>query len=199
MTNSFIFATNNPNKIEEVNHISNGKFKIMSISDFGIDFDLPEDQTTLEGNALQKARFLYERTGVNCFADDTGLEVNALNGQPGVYSARYAGEGKSPEENVKKLLKNLADNSNRDARFRTVVALILDGSEYFFEGVIEGRIIEKERGKNGFGYDPVFVPLGLEDTFAELPSEIKNMVSHRAIAFEKLFYFLRHYKSDLRK
>lgn len=197
MANSFIFATNNPNKLEEVRDIANGKFKIMSISDFGINYDLPEDQTTLEGNALQKARFLYEKTGVNCFADDTGLEVSALNGAPGVYSARYAGDGKSAEENVKKLLENLSGCSNRDARFRTVIALVLDGTEYFFEGIIEGHIIEDERGKNGFGYDPVFVPLGLDDTFAELPCEIKNIVSHRALAIEKLFYFLRHYKTDV--
>jgi XTP/dITP diphosphohydrolase len=196
MPNTFIFATNNPKKLEEVRDIAEGKFNIVSIAEYGFTEDLPEDQDTLEGNALQKARYLFERTGSNCFADDTGLEVEALGGAPGVFSARYAGDGKSSEENVKKLLEEIADCANRNARFRTVIALILEGKEYFFEGVIEGKIIDSPRGNNGFGYDPVFVPIAIDETFAELPLEIKNRISHRAQAIEKLFYFLRHYKSE---
>lgn len=196
MSNTFIFATNNPNKLEEVRQIANGRFNIVSISEYGITEDLPEEQDTLEGNALQKARFLFEKTGGNCFADDTGLEVDALGGAPGVFSARYAGEGKSSEENVKKLLDEISDCANRNARFRTVIALILEGKEYFFEGIIEGKIIDSPRGVNGFGYDPIFVPIAMDETFAELPLEIKNRISHRAQAIERLFYFLRHYKSE---
>jgi XTP/dITP diphosphohydrolase len=196
MPNTFIFATNNPKKLEEVRDMAVGKFNIVSIAEYGITEDLPENQDTLEGNALQKARYLYEKTGNNCFADDTGLEVEALGGAPGVFSARYAGEGKSSEENVKKLLCEIADCANRNARFRTVIALILEGDEYFFEGIVEGIIIDSPRGVNGFGYDPVFVPIAMEETFAELPLKIKNRISHRAQAIEKLFYFLRHYKSD---
>jgi XTP/dITP diphosphohydrolase len=196
MPNSFIFATNNPKKLEEVRDIAEGKFNIVSIAEYGITEDLPEEQNTLEGNALQKARYLYEKTGSNCFADDTGLEVDALGGAPGVYSARYAGEGKSSEENVKKLILEIADCANRNARFRTVIALILEGQEYFFEGIIEGKIIDDPRGSNGFGYDPIFVPIAMDETFAELPLEIKNLISHRAQAIERLFYFLRHYKSE---
>lgn len=196
MPKSFIFATNNPNKLEEVRHISNNKFEIFGISDFGITEELPETQNTLEGNALQKARYLYEKTGKNCFADDTGLEVEALKGAPGVLSARYAGDEKLSINNIKKLLQELENCSNRSAQFRTVIALILEGKEYFFEGIIQGKIINELKGDKGFGYDPIFVPLGLEETFAELPAEVKNMISHRAQAFEKLFYFLRHYKLD---
>ncbi len=194
MTNEFIFATNNKNKLDEVREIANGKFKIISLADIKHETELPEEQSTLEGNALQKARYISELYGVNCFADDTGLEVEALNGAPGVYSARYAGDGKSSNENVKKLLSELKDCADRAARFRTVVALILDDKEYFFEGIVEGKITETLRGDNGFGYDPVFTPTGFDETFAEIPANIKNMISHRAIATEKLFYFLRHHQ-----
>jgi XTP/dITP diphosphohydrolase len=194
MTNEFVFATNNLHKLEEVREIANGKFIITCLSDLGHYTDLPEDQTTLEGNSLQKARFISEKFEKNCFADDTGLEVEALNGEPGVYSARYAGEGKSAEENIKKLLSELRDCPNRNARFRTVIALVLDDKEYFFEGVVDGIIINEGRGQNGFGYDPVFIPNGFDETFAELPLDIKNRISHRALAIEKLFYFLRHHQ-----
>ncbi|MFY9592616.1 MAG: RdgB/HAM1 family non-canonical purine NTP pyrophosphatase, partial [Bacteroidales bacterium] len=180
MNTNFIFATNNPNKLKEVRHIANNKFNIVGIDEFGITEELPETQNTLEGNALQKARYLYEKISKNCFADDTGLEVEALNGRPGIFSARYAGEEKSSIDNIKKLLNELKDCSNRSAQFRTVVALILNGKEYLFEGIIKGKIIGELKGENGFGYDPVFVPLGFEKTFAELPLNIKNTISHRA-------------------
>lgn len=198
MNTNFIFATNNPNKLKEVRHIANNKFNIVGIDEFGITEELPETQNTLEGNALQKAKYLYEKISKNCFADDTGLEVEALNGRPGIFSARYAGEGKSSIDNIKKLLNELKDCSNRSAQFRTVVALILNGKEYLFEGIIKGKIIDELKGENGFGYDPVFVPLGFEKTFAELPLNIKNTISHRAQAFEKLFNFLKHYEVDLK-
>ena len=198
MNTNFIFATNNPNKLKEVRHIANNKFNIVGIDEFGITEELPETQNTLEGNALQKARYLYEKISKNCFADDTGLEVEALNGRPGIFSARYAGEEKSSIDNIKKLLNELKDCSNRSAQFRTVVALILNGKEYLFEGIIKGKIIGELKGENGFGYDPVFVPLGFEKTFAELPLNIKNTISHRAQAFEKLFNLLKHYEVDLK-
>jgi XTP/dITP diphosphohydrolase len=198
MNTNFIFATNNPNKLKEVRHIANNKFNIVGIDEFGITEELPETQNTLEGNALQKARYLYEKISKNCFADDTGLEVEALNGRPGIFSARYAGEEKSSIDNIKKLLNELKDCSNRSAQFRTVVALILNGKEYLFEGIIKGKIIGELKGENGFGYDPVFVPLGFEKTFAELPLNIKNTISHRTQAFEKLFNFLKHYEVDLK-
>ena len=198
MNTNFIFATNNPNKLKEVRHIANNKFNIVGIDEFGITEELPETQNTLEGNALQKARYLYEKISKNCFADDTGLEVEALNGRPGIFSARYAGEEKSSIDNIKKLLNELKDCSNRSAQFRTVVALILNGKEYLFEGIIKGKIIGELKGENGFGYDPVFVPLGFEKTFAELPLNIKNTISHIEKAFKKLFNFLKHYKVDLK-
>ena len=193
MDNVFVFATQNQHKLSEVNDISNGKFKILGLDSFSFDEELPETQNTLEGNAIQKAKFVAEKFQTNCFADDTGLEVEALNGAPGVYSARYAGEGKSATDNIAKLLSELRECPNRNARFRTVVALYIDNKEYFFEGIVEGKIIDNIKGDNGFGYDPVFVPIGFDETFAELPSQIKNRISHRALAFEKLFYFLRHY------
>lgn len=165
-------------------------FQIESMRSLGINEDIPEDQQTLEGNALQKARFLYDRTGESCFADDTGLEVDALNGAPGVYSARYAGEAKNSLDNMALLLKNMSGIQNRKARFRTVIALILDGKEYLFEGVVKGTIAEEPRGTAGFGYDPLFVPDGYSTTFAEMDSEAKNAVSHRGRAVEKLAAFL---------
>lgn len=165
-------------------------FQIESMRSLGINEDIPEDQQTLEGNALQKARFLYDRTGESCFADDTGLEVDALNGAPGVYSARYAGEAKNSLDNMALLLKNMSGIQNRKARFRTVIALILDGKEYLFEGVVKGTIAEEPRGTAGFGYDPLFVPDGYSTTFAEMDSEAKNAISHRGRAVEKLAAFL---------
>ena len=165
-------------------------FQIESMRSLGINEDIPEDQQTLEGNALQKARFLYDRTGESCFADDTGLEVDALNGAPGVYSARYAGEAKTSLDNMALLLKNMSGIQNRKARFRTVIALILDGKEYLFEGIVNGTIAEEPRGTAGFGYDPLFVPDGYSTTFAEMDSEAKNAISHRGRAVEKLAAFL---------
>jgi len=193
MIPEFVFATNNKNKLEEIRAISKGKIKIICPEDLGYSEELPENHTSLEGNALQKARFFYDKFSINCFADDTGLEVEALNGRPGVFSARYAGEGKNPLENVNKVLHELNDNPNRNARFRTVIALVINDKEYFFEGVAEGKIITEMRGRNGFGYDPVFVPVGFDETFAEIPVNVKNRISHRAAAFEKLFNFLTNF------
>ena len=154
------FATNNNHKLKEVQEVLGDSFQIESLHELGIHEDIPENQQTLEGNALQKARFLYQRTGESCFADDTGLEVEALNGAPGVYSARYAGESKNSLDNMALLLKNMEGKQNRKARFRTVIALILDGKEYLFEGIVNGVITEQPRGTAGFGYDPLFVPDG---------------------------------------
>ena len=184
------FATNNIHKLKEVQEVVGDSFQIESMRSLGINEDIPEDQQTLEGNALQKARFLYDRTGESCFADDTGLEVDALNGAPGVYSARYAGEAKNSLDNMALLLKNMSGIQNRKARFRTVIALILDCKEYLFEGVVKGTIAEEPRGTAGFGYDPLFVPDGYSTTFAEMDSEAKNAISHRGRAVEKLAAFL---------
>lgn len=184
------FATNNIHKLKEVQEVVGDSFQIESMRSLGINEDIPEDQQTLEGNALQKARFLYDRTGESCFADDTGLEVDALNGVPGVYSARYAGEAKTSLDNMALLLKNMSGIQNRKARFRTVIALILDGKEYLFEGIVNGTIAEEPRGTAGFGYDPLFVPDGYSTTFAEMDSEAKNAISHRGRAVEKLAAFL---------
>lgn len=194
MNHKFVFATNNNHKIEEVREIAEDKFDILSLKQIDCFDEIPEDQNTLEGNALQKAKFIWEKYEINCFADDTGLEVDFLNGAPGVFSARYAGESCDFNANIDKLLREMGDTPYRNARFRTVVALILDGTEYFFDGAIEGRIITEKRGLGGFGYDSVFIPEGLNETFAELPAMIKNSISHRAIAMQKLFYFLRHFQ-----
>lgn len=184
------FATNNNHKLKEVQEVLGDSFQIESLHELGIHEDILENQQTLEGNALQKARFLYQRTGESCFADDTGLEVEALNGAPGVYSARYAGESKNSLDNMALLLKNMEGKQNRKARFRTVIALILDGKEYLFEGIVNGVITEQPRGTAGFGYDPLFVPDGYATTFAEMDSESKNAISHRGLAVEKLAAFL---------
>jgi len=187
------FATNNSHKLEEVSQMLEGILSIGSLADIGCTDDVPETGDTLESNALQKARYIREKFGVDCFADDTGLEVASLNGEPGVYSARYAGESKNAEANMQKLLRNLSNVSNRKARFRTVIALILEGKEYIFEGEAAGNITEKPAGTNGFGYDPIFQPAGFDRTFAELSSEEKNTISHRAKATEKLIAFLKNY------
>lgn len=184
------FATNNKHKLQEVREVLGDSFRVESLQSLGINEDITEDQQTLEGNAMQKARFLYDRTGEDCFADDTGLEVEALNGAPGVYSARYAGESKNSLDNMALLLKNMEGVKNRKARFRTAIALILNGKEYLFEGVVNGVITEQPRGTAGFGYDPLFVPDGYTTTFAEMDSEAKNAISHRGLAVEKLAAFL---------
>ncbi|MCU0362038.1 MAG: RdgB/HAM1 family non-canonical purine NTP pyrophosphatase [Bacteroidales bacterium] len=185
-----IFASANEHKIREIGSILGSSFSLGSLSDAGITEDIPENEDTLEGNALSKARYVHRLTGMNVFADDTGLEVTALGGAPGVHSARFAGEAKNPSDNIDKLLSLLGNTSNRKARFRTVIALILDGREHLFEGVAEGRIINEKRGSEGFGYDPVFVPEGHELTFAEMSLALKNTISHRARAFEALRLFL---------
>lgn len=187
---TLVFATNNLHKLEEVRDILGGSFRIASLKEIGCTDDIPETAGTLEGNALQKARYVKDKFGYDCFADDTGLEVEALDGAPGVFSARYAGPGHDSEANMQKLLKELEGKANRQAQFRTVVALILEGWEYTFEGIVRGSILAERRGTAGFGYDPVFVPEGYAETFAEMGSEEKNRISHRARAVQKLADFL---------
>lgn len=185
-----VFATNNRNKIREINDVLGDSFTLLSLSDIGMEEDIPENEPSLEGNALEKARYIFHATGYDVFADDTGLETEALNGEPGVHSARFAGEAKDPEANIDKLLSLLAAKADRRARFRTVIALIVGGREYLFEGKVEGTIINERRGRNGFGYDPVFLPVGGLRTFAEMDLADKNRISHRARAFAKLKKFL---------
>jgi len=185
-----VFATNNQHKLDEVKKITEGLTEIVSLSEINCFDDIPETADTLEGNALQKARYVKEKFGFDCFADDTGLEVEALDNAPGVYSARYAGPEHNSEANMKLLLKNMEGITNRKARFRTVIALLMDGKEYLFDGTVEGVIIREKRGNSGFGYDPVFVPNGYNETFAQLGSDIKNNISHRAKAVLKLHDFL---------
>ncbi len=185
-----IFASNNPHKVKEIQSIIGPEFRLSSLNDLDITDDIPENETTLEGNALAKARYIYHMTGKNVFADDTGLETESLDGLPGVHSARFAGESKNSDANIEKLQKMLKGKTNRKARFRTVIALIWNDEEYLFEGIVDGVIIKEKRGNEGFGYDPVFVPEGLNTTFAEMTLEDKNKLSHRARAFEKLREFL---------
>jgi len=186
-----IFATNNLHKLSEVQQIIGYRFKLLSLSQIGFNGNIPENQKTLEGNALEKARYLYSKFHKNCFADDTGLEVYELNGEPGVFSARYAGPENNAEANIEKLLLNLDQKNNRKAQFRTIIALIIDNNEFFFEGIVKGEIIKDKRGSSGFGYDPVFVPDGYSKTFAEMMSFEKNKISHRALAINKLATFLK--------
>ena len=190
-----VFASNNLNKIREINNVLGNSFKLLSLKDIDMDEDIPENEATLEGNALLKARFIYNATWINVFADDTGLETEALNGDPGVHSARFAGENKDSEANIDKLLALLEKKTSRKARFRTVIALILDGKEHLFEGTVAGEIITERRGKMGFGYDPVFLPEGRKLTFAEMDLDEKNKISHRARAFAGLKAFLSEYAS----
>ncbi len=185
-----LFATNNAHKLEEVKAILGHNFEILSLADKGIVEDVPETAPTFAGNALLKARTISEKYGLDCMADDSGLEVEALNGEPGIYSARYAGELKNDEANLQKVLVKLSEKTNREARFVTVVALVRNGLDYVFEGEVKGQIIREKRGVNGFGYDPIFVPEGFEKTFAELSSEEKNAISHRSRAVAKLSAFL---------
>lgn len=181
-----IFATNNAHKLEEVKEILGDKFALTTLREAGITEDIPEEEPTLEGNALAKARYVWAKTGADCFADDTGLEVDALGGAPGVRSARYATDGHDFAANRSKLLAEMEGKSDRKARFRTVVALILNGIEYTFEGIIEGEITTEEAGEGGFGYDALFRPEGYDKTFAELPAEVKNAISHRGRAMRSL-------------
>ena len=187
-----IFATNNKHKVEEIRSVVGNKFEILTLKEAGIDIDIPEPHKTLEANASEKSTTIFMLTHTNCFSEDTGLEVDALNGEPGVKSARYAGDGRSFEDNIKKLLSNLAGKSDHKARFRTVISLIIEGKETLFEGICEGRIIEEKKGASGFGYDPVFVPEGSTQTFAEMSLQTKNLYSHRRKATEKLVAFLNN-------
>lgn len=191
MKRRLVFATNNAHKLEEVREVVKDTFEILSLKDINCNEDIDETGTTLEENALIKARYVKEKYGYDCFGDDTGLEVDALNGAPGVYSARYAGGDHDSKANIRKLLKELDNISDRKAQFRSVVALIIDGKEYLFEGKIKGSIITEEKGTAGFGYDPIFMPEGYNQTFAELGNEIKNDVSHRALAVKALCQFLK--------
>lgn len=186
-----VFATNNQNKIVEIKKILDKNIQLLSLDDINCFTELPEDFDTLEKNALQKAQYVYQKYKLNCFADDTGLEVAYLDGAPGVYSARYSGENKSAMSNVKKLLSELKSITKRDAQFRTVIALILNGKEFVFEGIVKGEITHKIKGEKGFGYDPIFKPYGYEKTFAEMTLEQKNKISHRGIATRKLVHFLQ--------
>lgn len=185
-----VFATNNLHKLDEVRKITADYAEIVSLSDIDCHDDIPETGSTLEENALQKARYIKDKFGCDCFADDTGLEVEALGGAPGVFSARYAGDAHDSEANMRKLLSEMEGEENRKARFRTVIALILDGKEYMFEGIVNGIITKEKRGAEGFGYDPVFMPDGYTKTFAELGDNVKNTISHRAEAVKKLSAFL---------
>lgn len=189
-----IFATNNQHKVDELRSLITTEFEIITLKEAGIDIDIPEPYDTLEENATGKARTIYDITGTNCFSEDTGLEVVALHGEPGVKSARYAGDNRSFDANIDKLLINLADKTDRSARFRTVISLLIDGTETQFEGVCNGKIIDERRGGQGFGYDPVFIPDGSGKTFAEMSMQEKAQFSHRAKATQKLVAFLNSYK-----
>ena len=189
---SIIFATNNQNKVEEVRAVLGSRFNIITLKEAGIDIDIPEPHDTLEANASEKSKTIFTITNKNCFSEDTGLEVVALNGEPGVKSARYAGESRSFDDNIEKLLSNLSSSDNKTARFRTVISLILNGKEHLFEGICKGTIIAERKGNNGFGYDPVFVPDGSDKTFAEMDMAGKNKFSHRKKAMEKLIIFLNN-------
>ena len=192
MKRKLVFATNNAHKLEEVAAILGDQVELLSLNDISCQTDITDTAETLEGNALIKSTYIYKNYHLDCFADDTGLEVEALNGAPGVYSARYAGgEGHDAQANMLKLLHELDGKENRKAQFRTAISLILDGKEYLFEGVIKGEIIKEKRGDSGFGYDPVFMPEGYDRTFAELGNDIKNQISHRALAVQKLCEFLQ--------
>lgn len=190
MKKKFVFATNNAHKLEEVTAILGNKIELLSMKDINCHADIPETADTLEGNALLKARYIFENYQLDCFADDTGLEVEALNGAPGVYSARYAGDAHNSEANMKKLLQDMEGIENRKAQFRTVFALIINGKEHLFEGIVKGEIKKHRHGTSGFGYDPVFIPEGYTQTYAEMGNELKNKISHRALATNKLCNFL---------
>lgn len=186
-----VFATQNHNKLREVQALLGDNFQLLDLTQLNFYDDIPETQPTIGGNASQKAWFIYNKFNIDCFADDTGLEVDALNGAPGVYSARYAGPGRDAHENLVKVLEELKGQQNRRARFKTVLSLILNGQEYLFEGIVEGTILEQERGSDGFGYDPIFQPAGYDQTFAEMPLALKNTISHRGKAFSAMNDYLK--------
>ena len=186
-----VFATNNKHKLQEVRDIVGNRVEVLSLNDINCHDDIPETADTLQGNALIKARHIYDKYGLNCFADDTGLEVEALDGAPGVYSARYAGEECDSEANMLKLLKNLTGKNNRNAQFRTVIALIINGEEKLFNGIVKGTISDEKRGDSGFGYDPIFIPEGYTESFAQMSGEMKNSISHRFRATKQLSDYLK--------
>ena len=187
-----VFATNNPNKLSEIRMLLPSSIELLSLKDIECFEDLPETSDTLEDNAAQKSYFVYDNYGYNCFADDTGLEIDALDGRPGVYSARYAGVDSIAENNIKKVLSEMEQFDNRDASFRTIISLVIDGIEYQFDGEIEGQITPEKWGKKGFGYDPIFLPDGFEKSFAQMSIQQKNEISHRGIAVKKLIDFLNN-------
>ena len=191
---TLVFASNNEHKIKEISSLLGDSFMLLSLHDINIIEDIPEEEPQIEGNALAKARFVHNASGMDVFADDTGLEIAALNDLPGVHSARFAGENKDSSANIEKVLSMLGNSENRQARFRTIIALILDKKEFLFEGVINGTIIREKKGTGGFGYDPIFIPEGRIQTFAEMGLEEKNTISHRARALEKLKDFLFQYR-----
>ena len=191
-----VFATNNQNKLKELQAMLGDKFELLSLKDINCDVDIPETGDTLEENARQKSMYIWENYKLNCFGDDTGLEVLALNNEPGVYSARYAGEEKAAEANMVKVLKNLEGKADRSAKFRTVISLIIDGEEVQFEGAVEGNILEVRQGAEGFGYDPIFLPHGFKQSFAEMDMTQKNEISHRGRAVRKLVAHLKNIKES---
>ncbi len=184
-----VFATGNPNKLIEIKSAIN-RFEIVGLKDLYITEEIPETGDTLKKNALQKAKYVYDKTGLNCFSDDTGLEIEALNCRPGVYSAMYAGPSCNAEDNMQKVLQELGNSTKRKAQFKTVIALILNGKEYFFEGFVSGEILKEKTGRDGFGYDPIFKPSGYKESFAEMTIAKKNEISHRGLAVKKLIKFL---------
>lgn len=189
---TLIFATNNQHKIDEIKSVVGNKFNIITLSEAGIDTDIPEPHNTIEANANEKSTFIYNLTGKDCFGEDTGLEIEALNGEPGVLSARYAGEEKSHQKNIEKVLLKLDGVDNRNAQFKTIISLMIDGKQYMFEGICKGKIIVEQKGKDGFGYDPIFIPDGSLKTFAEMTLNEKNEYSHRRKATDKLLAFLQN-------
>ena len=186
-----VFATNNLNKLSELQDLLPANIELLGLKDIGCNQELPETQNTLEGNAMQKAEFVFEHFGYNCFTDDTGLEVEALNNEPGVYSARYAGKDCNPNDNMQKVLQKLVDSNDRNAKFRTVIALIIDGKKSLFEGECEGEITKERKGEKGFGYDPIFLPKGVDTTFAQMTKKQKGAISHRGRSTKKLVEFLQ--------
>lgn len=186
-----VFATNNKHKLEEVQLMLGDQFELLGLNAIGCTEDIPETSATLEGNASQKARYVFDKYGYNCFADDTGLEVEAIDMEPGVYSARYAGPQRDANDNMQKLLSVLDKINNRKARFRTVISLIIEGNEYLFEGVVDGQILKERKGSEGFGYDPIFQPDGYSVSFAQMDMDEKNAISHRGRAVEKLIGYLK--------
>ena len=191
---TLIFATNNQHKVDEIRTVIGNQFHIISLKEAGIEIDIPEPYNTLHENASEKSKVIHTLTNQNCFSEDTGLEVNALNGEPGVKSARYAGETRNFQDNIDKLLQNLKGKEDKTAQFKTIISLILDNKEYLFEGICEGVIIEEQKGISGFGYDPIFKPLGNEQTFAEMTMEEKNFYSHRRKATDQMLAFLSQYE-----